>query len=74
MEESENTPLISVVIPLFNKEKVVLKTLESVTKQTFTNFEVVIINDGSTDHSVEIVSHFLDNESLSNQPNIRLIR
>ncbi|MBC5632686.1 glycosyltransferase family 2 protein [Parabacteroides hominis] len=74
MEENKKVPLISVVIPLFNKEKVVLKTLESVTKQTFTDFEVVVINDGSTDRSVGIVSQFIsDRESLSDQPNIRLI-
>lgn len=58
MEDNKKTPLISVIIPLFNKEKVVLKTLESVTKQTFTDFEVVVINDGSTDRSMGIVSQF----------------
>lgn len=74
MEDNKKTPLISVIIPLFNKEKVVLKTLESVTKQTFTDFEVVVINDGSTDRSMEIVSQFRsDRDSLSDQPNIRLI-
>lgn len=68
MKENGNTPLISVVIPLYNKEKVVLKTLYSVVKQNFADYEVVVVNDGSTDRSVEIV-----NESFSNQVNIRII-
>lgn len=55
MEKNQKTPLISVVIPLFNKEKVVWKTLESVRKQTFTNYEVIIVNDGSTDRSLEVL-------------------
>ncbi len=54
-------PLISIVIPLFNKGFIISETLNSVLAQTFTNFEVVIVNDGSTDNGVEIVSQFLDN-------------
>ena len=44
-------PIFSIVIPLFNKEKEIQQTLESVLKQTFHDFEVIIINDGSTDNS-----------------------
>lgn len=44
--------MISVVIPLYNKEKQIVKTLQSVLQQTFQDFEVVIVNDGSTDGSV----------------------
>lgn len=74
MEKIEQAPLISVVIPLYNKEKVLLKTLESVRKQTFINYEVVIVNDGSTDRSLEMVSnYFVENDTFSNQSNIRLI-
>lgn len=44
--------MISVIIPLYNKEKQIVHTLRSVLKQTYQDFEVVIVNDGSTDCSV----------------------
>ena len=44
--------MISVVIPLYNKEKQIAETLQSVLLQSFRNFEIVIVNDGSTDGSV----------------------
>ena len=53
-------PKIAVIIPLYNKENFIKKTLESVLNQTFTDFEVLVIDDGSTDQSFEIVSQFSD--------------
>ena len=44
-------PFFSIIIPVFNKERFVTKTLESVLNQSFSNFEIIIINDGSTDKS-----------------------
>jgi len=44
-------PFFSVIIPVYNKEKFVAKTLDSVLSQTFTDFEIIIVNDGSTDLS-----------------------
>lgn len=44
--------MISVIIPLYNKEKQIANTLQSVLKQTFQDFEIIVINDGSTDNSV----------------------
>lgn len=58
--------MISVVIPLYNKEHSIASTLQSVLKQTYQDFEIVIVNDGSTDHSVEEISKVGD-------PRIRLI-
>jgi glycosyltransferase involved in cell wall biosynthesis len=53
-------PQISVIIPLYNKGFIITKTLVSVLAQTFTDYEIVIIDDGSTDSSVEKVKQFDD--------------
>ncbi len=58
--------MFSVVIPLYNKEKQIKQTLESVLNQTFGDFEIVIVNDGSKDGSVQVVQSI-------NDPRIRLI-
>ena len=47
---------LSVIIPLFNKEKNIVNTLTSVCNQTYTDFEVIIVNDGSTDASIKNIS------------------
>ena len=52
--------MISVIIPLYNKEKQVAHTLESVLSQTFQRFEIVVVNDGSTDNSVAEVEKIGD--------------
>ena len=51
--------MISVVIPLYNKEKSIASTLQSVYEQTYTDYEVVIVNDGSTDNSANVVKDFI---------------
>lgn len=53
-------PYFSVVIPLYNKEKYIQNTLESVLNQTFADYEIIIVNDGSTDDSEAIVKQFTD--------------
>lgn len=52
--------MISVVIPLYNKGKSINATLQSVLNQTYTDWECIIINDGSTDNSLEVVKNFVD--------------
>lgn len=47
--------MISVVIPLYNKAHTIVKTLNTVLNQTYQDFEVVIVNDGSTDNGVEVI-------------------
>lgn len=58
--------LFSLIIPLYNKEQSIVSTLQTVLEQTFQKFEIVIVNDGSTDHSIEEVKKVID-------PRIRLI-
>ncbi|MEL0456920.1 glycosyltransferase family A protein [Flavobacteriaceae bacterium SZ-1-7] len=49
-------PFFSVVIPLYNKEEFIEDTLKSVLNQTFQDFEIIVVNDGSTDQSLKIVN------------------
>jgi glycosyltransferase involved in cell wall biosynthesis len=53
-------PTISVVIPAYNAEKTVRETIESVLKQTFSDFELIVINDGSNDGTWETISSISD--------------
>ncbi len=53
---------ISVIIPLYNKEKSIALTIESVLKQTFQNYEIIVINDGSTDSCLDVVKRFNDDK------------
>ncbi len=53
-------PVVSVIIPAFNAEKTILETIQSLQKQTFPDFEIIVINDGSTDRTVEILNEIED--------------
>jgi glycosyltransferase involved in cell wall biosynthesis len=55
---------VSVIIPLFNKEAFIEQTLQSVMKQTYKNFECIIVDDGSTDDSVNVVKKFIEENRL----------
>jgi glycosyltransferase involved in cell wall biosynthesis len=55
---------VSVVIPLFNKEAFIEQTLRSVMKQTYFDFECIIVDDGSTDNSVNVVKLFIEENRL----------
>lgn len=52
--------MFSVIIPLFNKAHTITRTLNSVLRQSFHQFEVIVVNDGSTDNSVALVKEFVD--------------
>lgn len=59
------TPLISFVVTSYNYEKYILKTLESIKAQTYRNFEIIVVDDCSTDSSCEIVENFIsDNQNM----------
>ncbi|MBI9042225.1 glycosyltransferase family 2 protein [Lutibacter sp.] len=53
-----NDPLVSIITPNFNADKYISRSIESVLQQTYKNWELLIIDDGSTDNSVEIIEKF----------------
>ena len=53
-------PFFSVIIPLYNKENFVLKTIDSILHQSFSNFEIIIVEDCSTDSSLSVASSVID--------------
>jgi glycosyltransferase involved in cell wall biosynthesis len=53
-------PQISVIIPVYNAEQTIKETIESVLSQTLSQFEIIVINDGSQDKTLEVVSRILD--------------
>lgn len=53
-------PLISVIVPVYNGAKTIRETLESVINQTFQDFELIVINDGSKDSTLKIVAEIKD--------------
>jgi glycosyltransferase involved in cell wall biosynthesis len=61
--QDPNTPLVSVIIPAYNAERFVAKTLESVINQTYKNIEVLVVDDGSSDRTAEIVNQISQNDS-----------
>lgn len=63
-------PFFSVVIPLYNKAEQIKNTLNSVLQQSFKDFEIIVVNDGSTDGGHEVVKHILDDRiTIYNQNN-----
>lgn len=60
MKLIKGTPDVSLIIPVYNVEKYLRKALSSVEKQTFKNLEVIIVNDGSTDNSIDIINEFVE--------------
>ena len=56
-------PEISVIIPVYNTERYLAECLESVVSQTFKDFEAIVVNDGSTDGSAEIVKRFAERDN-----------
>jgi len=57
------TPLISVITPVYNAEKYIFETMDSVINQTFENFEYILIDDCSPDNSAEIIKQFQKQDS-----------
>lgn len=61
-------PFVSIIVPFFNAEKTITSTIQSVIDQSFREWELILVDDGSTDDSVKICKEFLS------YPNVRLIQ
>lgn len=64
-----NAPMVSVVLPMYNVEEYVGQTYATLKAQTLKNFEMIFVDDGSTDHSPEIVEEFAGTD-----PRVKLVR
>ena len=62
--------MVSVVIPVFNRSEMVLQAVDSVLKQTYTQFEIILVDDGSTDETPEV----LDDLERRNADRIHVVR
>jgi len=59
-----NSPLVSVILPTYNRAELLSKSIESVLSQTYTNWELIIWNDGSLDDTDKVINSFKDKESI----------
>jgi len=69
-------PLVSVIMPVYNAEKFIRETIESILSQTMRDFEFLIVDDGSSDKSLEIINSYTDPRILvsKNETNIGYVR
>ena len=56
----EDTPIFSVIIPTYNREKILGRAIDSILAQTFDNFELIIVDDGSKDQTKKLVNSYRD--------------
>lgn len=59
--------MFSIIIPLYNKENYIIPTLKSLLRQSYDKFEIILVNDGSTDNSLSLVKEYI------NDPRLKLI-
>ena len=55
-------PLISIIIPAYNRADLIVETLDSVSKQSFQDWECLVVDDGSEDDTVHVVQQFMEND------------
>ena len=57
----KDKPLVSIIIPNYNHADYLEERITSILNQTYTNYEIIILDDKSTDNSIEIINKFRDN-------------
>lgn len=75
MSNTNSSPTISVILPAYNAERYLQDAIDSILKQTFRDFELIILNDGSTDKTEEIILSYTDPRIryVKNEQNLKLI-
>ena len=63
-EKTNEYPLVSIVMPVYNMSEFLLECIPSILEQDYNHFEIIIIDDGSTDSTADIVHSFLDNRII----------
>lgn len=70
-----NSPYFSVIVPVYNREDLVERAIESVLKQSFKDYELILINDGSTDNTLDVLNSYKsDNVHILTQENLGVSR
>lgn len=57
-----NNEMVSVIIPIYNTQKYLKRCMDSVIEQTYQNIEIILIDDGSSDNSLEICKKYQEND------------
>lgn len=63
IENKMENPLVSILIPVYNREKWIERCINSIINQTYKNLEIIVYDDGSTDKSIEIINYLAENDN-----------
>ena len=67
--DNNSSPMVSVIIPVFNREYCINRAIDSVLNQTYKNLEVIVVDDGSTDKTLDVVNKYADRIKVIRQEN-----
>ena len=59
-----NTPTISILVVTYNRSQIVRRAVDSILAQTYQDFEIILVNNGSTDNTSAVLAPYLDNEKI----------
>ena len=62
---NSSSELISIMMPAFNAEKYIASAIQSIVNQSYPEWELIVVNDGSTDRTAQIVEKFTDSKDMS---------
>lgn len=74
MNNFHDSPLISIITPTYNREKFIVETVESVLSQTYKNIEYIVVDDGSTDNTLNILDRYKNKIKIINQANMGQVK